>query len=346
MNNIRTNKLYTWIAIALFVIVFAALLTVATLFDLDISKIMTKNALPEGNYFSTSGFGLFFEAVGSAPVYIMGSIVGVILFWWGIRKDNLSLRVILTIVGAVAVFVGLYLFINDIFKYIGEHMHDEEYMGKGYVQFCILMLTLINSVLLVLTWKNVGKETNDKLIIWVLVILGVIICYLVVHFVKGPVGRMRYRAMNYSEEYGFEYFTRWYVVNGERNLVPVAHGVEISDSCKSFPSGHTYSAGVIYTLVCLPDLLEKWNKKWIKAVIYSGTAVFTGIVAISRIVVGAHFMSDVLFGGTLSFLACMLFREIFIFRFAHFKNLFSKKSDEATEKENISESESETETVA
>lgn len=339
MNNIRTNKLYIWIAIALFAVIFAALLTVATLFDLDISKIMTKNSLPEGNYFSTSGFGLFFEAVGSAPIYIMGSIVGVILFWWGIRKDNLSLRVILTIAGAVAVFVGLYLFINDIFKYIGEHMHDEEYMSKGYVQCCILLLTLINAVLLTLTWKNVKKETNDKLIVWVLVIIGVLVCYLIIHFVKGPVGRMRYRAMNYSEEYGFEYFTRWYVVNGERNLVPVAHGVEISDSCKSFPSGHTYSAGVVYTLVCLPDLLEKWNKKWIKAVIYSGTAVFTGIVAISRIVVGAHFMSDVLFGGTLSFLACMLFREIFIFRFAHFKNLFAKKSFAENDEEKTAESE-------
>lgn len=335
----KNTRLYTIIAIALFAVIFAALLTVATLFDLDISKIMTKNALPEGEYFSTSGFGLFFEAVGSAPIYIMAAIAGVVVFWWGMRKDNKTIKIVVPIVCAIVIFVALFFFVKDIFSYVGEHMRNKEYMKSGYVVCLELLLTLIISSLLTLTWKMIKPESNDKLFMWAFVILGAVAFYLLVHFIKTPIGRMRFRAMNYLRDAEFSGYTRWYVSNGKRNLVPVVDGVKISDSCKSFPSGHTYSAALVYTLLCLPDLLEKWNKKWIKAVLYVGTIGFTGIVAISRIMVGAHYMSDVLFGGTLSFLAMVIFREILIFKGSHFKNLFGLDKKEKPEvKEETAES--------
>lgn len=326
----KNSKLFIILAIALFAVIFAVLLTVATLYDLDISKIMTKKALPAGQYFSDSGFGLFFESVGSAPIYIMAAIAGVVGFWWGLRKDNKYLKIIVPLIGAVVIFLGLFFFVKDIFRYVGEHMHNKEYMSNGYVVCLEIMLTLIIGVLLTLTWKQIKPENNDKLIIWVAVILGTVALYLIVHFIKTPIGRMRYRAMNCIGDTEFTGYTRWYVVNGPRNLVPRPDGVSVSDSCKSFPSGHTYSAALVYTLLCLPDLLETWNKKWVKISLYVGTIGFTGIVAISRIVVGAHYMSDVLFGGTLSFLAMVIFREIFIFKGSHFKNLFGLDKNKAT----------------
>lgn len=321
----KKQRLFIILAIVLFVVVFAVLLTVATLYDLQISQILTKNALPAGAYFSTSNFGLFFETVGSAPIYLMAAFGATIAFWWAIRKQNKVLSIALPVAMAFVVFVAVFFFVKDIFSYVGEHMHDHEYMSKPYVVALIALLSLIISALSILCWKQVKPETNDKLIKLSLVILVSMAGYLIIHFIKGPIGRMRYRAMNYSDEYGFDMFTRWYVINGKRNLVPVANGVEISDSCKSFPSGHTYSAAIVYGLICLPDLLESFNKKWIKALLYVGTIGFTATVAISRIVVGAHYMSDVLFGGTLSFLCMIIGREIFIFKGSHLQTLFSKK---------------------
>ncbi len=318
----KNTKLFTILAIALFAVIFAVLLTVATLYDLDISKIMTKKALPEGEYFSTSGFGLFFESVGSAPIYLMAAIAGVVGFWWGARKENKYLKIIVPIVGAVVIVVAVMFFVKDIFSYVGEHMGNKAHMSKGYVTCLELLVAVIISVLLTLTWKQIKPEDNDKLIIWVAVILGTVALYLIVHFIKTPIGRMRFRTMNYIKDTEFSGYTRWYVNNGKRNIVSEVDGVAVKDSCKSFPSGHTYSAALVYTLLCLPDLLEKWNKKWVKICLYVGTIGFTGIVAISRIMVGAHYMSDVLFGGTLSFLAMVIFREIFIFKGSHFKNLF------------------------
>jgi len=329
---VKKQRVYVIVAAVIFVAVFAALLTVASIYDLQISKIMTKNALPDGAYFSDNGFGLFLEATGSSPIYLMAAIGATIAFWWAIRKsDKKILAIALPIAMAAIVFVAVFLFARDIFSYLGEHMHDEEYMSNGYVTMFSILLSLIISALLILAWKQIKPETNDKLIKLSLVILCAMAGYLIIHFIKGPIGRMRYRAMNYSNEYGFDMYTPWYVVNGKRNLVPMAHGVEISDSCKSFPSGHTYSAALVYTLICLPDLLEKWNKKWIKALIYVLTIGFTATVAISRIMVGAHYMSDVLFGGTISFICMLIGREIFIFKGSHFKIFAKNNGAETTE---------------
>ena len=53
--------------------------------------------------------------------------------------------------------------------------------------------------------------------------------------------------------------------------------------------------------------------------------LYTGIVAISRIMVGAHYFSDVLFGGTIVFLGVIIGREIFICKGSHIKCFMKDK---------------------
>ena len=76
----------------------------------------------------------------------------------------------------------------------------------------------------------------------------------------------------------------------------------------------------------LIDTLEL-KKKWHKVAIWAFTIVSTGLVAISRIVVGAHFFSDVLMGGTIAFLAMIMAREIFISKGAHVKAMFASNKN-------------------
>lgn len=322
-------KAKTIISLVLFVAVFAALVAVATVYDLKISQTLTKDALPADNYFSTNGFGLFFEAVGSAPIWLMLSLAGAIVFWKAVRVRNKGVRYVFAIGGAIVVLVPLFLFVADIFKYVGEHMHNEAYMDSTYVRLLELLLGVMLGGSLLTMMRTLKPQTINKLIPWVFVIVGCVACYLIISFVKSPVGRVRYRTMNYLGD--FSLFTKWFEVNGSRNILPVAHGVEIDDSCKSFPSGHTFSAGLIYTLLCLPYILERFNTKGWKTALWIITIGFTGVVAVSRIVVGAHFMSDVLFGGTIAFVACMIFRELFICQNAHLKALFGKKKPQIVE---------------
>lgn len=319
----------TLIGAALFAVIFSALTVIASFYDLEISKILTKNALRPGEYISYNGFGLFFEAIGSAPIFAMVSIGAAVWFWWAMRRKKYWLCALM----AVASVVGLFLVFNEIFNYVCEAMAADvshelggiavsgEFSGKLYLKFVSAVLALISAGLLLAAWKHIKPENNDKLFKWFFVIIGVAACYLIINFVKGPVGRMRFRAMNAIGDTNFSNYTDWWVSNGKRSVAGLP-----SDSCKSFPSGHTFSAAVIYTVICLPDMLEGWNKKWIKCALWGGAITYTGLVAISRIVVGAHFMSDVLFGGTISFLAMLLMRELIIFKGAHLKAVFKKKT--------------------
>lgn len=323
----------TIISFVLFAVVFTGLTLIASYCDLSISKILTKNTLPEGAYISTSVFTLFFEAMGSCPIYLVVSIAGAIWFWWGIAHKKIWLSVI----AAILVFIGFFLTLQDVFKYYTEAVTaslnngipvEVEMKGGFYKTLISAVIAIAEGACLVFAWSRVKPETNDALFKWVFVIVVAMAGYLIVHFVKGPVGRMRFRTMNAAGDTEFTQFTNWWVSNGKRKPYSAEAGSALvlpSDQCKSFPSGHTYSAGLIYTLICLPDLVKSiGDKKWTRPVIYAVTIAFTGIVAISRIAAGAHYMSDVLFGGTLSFLFMMIGREIFIFKGEHFKALFER----------------------
>ena len=346
----------TIISLACFAVVFAGLAAIATFYDLEISKILTKHSLvppafgqEHGSYISYNGFALFFEALGCCPMYLMGSVVGAIVFWFFARKAG-KLR-FLSIIGVACAVAGFTLVIKDLFGYAGEYIGAQltsdsrlvlaahEAGGAGYLVGISVAVALFPAAGLLLAWQRIPKETNDKMIWWAIAIVATMLFFLVPHFIKGPVGRVRYRTMNYLND--FSLFTRWYQLNGKRvmtvdgvvasNPQTKAAIIVASDTCKSFPSGHTFSAGMIYTLLALPYLSDKCNKTGVKVGLWVGTVGYTAIVAISRIVAGAHFMSDVLFGGSIAFAGAMIAREIFVCKGAHCKALFGIKAKACVE---------------
>ena len=159
-------------------------------------------------------------------------------------------------------------------------------------------------------YRKVEVDKNKKLLNFAYVILFTSIFYLLIELIKTPVGRMRYRAMN--ELGDFSYFTPWYQISDAKTLLKDTY--TLKDAFKSFPSGHTFSAGISYVLICIPYVFEKFNtKKW-KVIFYLIPICYTGLVATFRIVVGAHYLSDVLFGGTIAYVASEVFKYVFILR--------------------------------
>lgn len=152
--------------------------------------------------------------------------------------------------------------------------------------------------------------------------------------IKEPVGRMRFRAIN--SEVGqrlinaglVKGYTPWYISNGQPNEAIINRFVDVypgaSDAFKSFPSGHTCAAGMSYALIMLPDVVDFKHKKAGKIACWVTPIAITMLVAISRIVVGAHYMSDVTFGGTFAFISFIIMREIFICKGSHFFALFPR----------------------
>ena len=56
----------------------------------------------------------------------------------------------------------------------------------------------------------------------------------------------------------------------------------------------------------VPFYIEKTNEKKYKWIFIALPIFITGLVGVSRMVMGAHYMSDVLFGGTAGFISALV----------------------------------------
>ncbi len=340
-----TIKSKTIIAICLFVVLFAALVAIASVFDYQVSQILTKNALKPGEYLADDIFGVVGEAIGTSPIYILLGVCTAILCWFFAKnfkdkKWGIVLAVIFGLVGTVA----WWYYIKDIMKYILEHAANEvgaigsvvyEYRHNGAVVACQVLVALTLQALTVLSVRPLKAETLKKLVWWVIAALAAcVLANILIMIVKEPVGRMRFRAIN--SEVGqnligaglVKGYTPWYIANGQPDEGIINSFVEAypgaSDAFKSFPSGHTCAAGMSYALIMLPDVVDFKHKKAGKIACWVTPIAITMLVAISRIVVGAHYMSDVTFGGTFAFISFIIMREIFICKGSHFFALFPR----------------------
>ena len=337
----------TIIAIVLFVAIFAALVAIASVFDFQVSQILTKNALKPGDYIANDVFGVVGEAVGTSPIYIVLGVCTAILCWFfartfGKKWWGVTLAAVFALAGAVA----WWFYIKDTFRYVLEHTAAQvgseagavvyEFRHDGAVMAIEWLIALTIQALNVLAFKNLKPETLKKLFWWVVaVISAIVVANILIMIIKDPVGRMRYRAINSNvgklliDTNVVQGYTPWYVSNGQPTDEIIKMFTDVypgaSDAFKSFPSGHTCAAGMSYALIMLPDIIDfksEKSKKGVKIACWIIPIAITMLVAISRIVVGAHYMSDVTFGGTFAFVCMMIAREIFICKGSHFFALF------------------------
>ncbi len=349
-------KAKTILAVVLFIVIFVGLLLIATFCDYQVSEILTKRALGDGEYFSNDFFGVLLECVGCVPIYLMIAFALCVFFWCGIRivKDkNKALGIILSVVCAIGVVAACWYTVKDVFKYLMEHVGAQiiaanngviygtlEAIDKFRHSFTVYAVEAVIGAFIaipsILVTKLFTKETLVKLVRFIIAAaIGILVANVLIMIVKNPVGRMRFRAINsdlgqlYKDQVGY---TPWYVLNkqpSEEILLLFEKTYGVDDAFKSFPSGHTCSAGTVYALIMIPDLFELKHKKGAKIACWVVPIVYTALVAISRIVVGAHYMSDVLMGGTFAFVCLAITWEIFIRKGEHFFAVFPRKATAA-----------------
>ena len=331
------EKKRTLTSITLFIGIFAGLAAVATFFDLQISRILTAHSLAPGDFYTDDLFANVFEAIGMLPVYLMPAFATIILMW-AFGKSTLprALRVFLFIGGyvyAVHVLSGAF---RDLVEYPLAHViakyelfaHKEVYYPlKPYFYVIEYFFSALFVILGLYATRNVSYKTWCKLVAFaVAVFLIRFLTGKTVSALKGYVDRVRFRSMNCTvgeSVGGFDAYTRWYEVTNNADAFRATILTEYKDAFRSFPSGHTSNAGNSYSLLLLIPALEIKSRR-VKAALIVGPVLWTGLTALSRIVAGAHFMSDVLFGGTIAFFYAIIVGEALVCRLSHVRALFRK----------------------
>ena len=314
-----TMKKKTILSLCLFAAIFGGLLLAATFTDLQVSRILTKNALPAGAYYADDLFGVIFECVGTAPELLLCGICAAMLSVWAMRLMRRGAARLLLLLAGGAAAVGFYLWeFYDLFHYICRHLPGDGSV-PAFLWGIAAFLALFCAALSLFAVNCVSDDTLKKLPRFACVAMGsVLLAVLLVQAVKNPMGRMRYRSMNVIGD--FSGYTPWYVAHGQPDKAWMRETFGTSDAFKSFPSGHTRAAAASFYLIPLADTIGVTNKRR-RALLWCFAVLFTGLVALSRIVVGAHFFSDVLVGGTIGFVVCMLTREFFLIDRAHLRAL-------------------------
>lgn len=118
-------------------------------------------------------------------------------------------------------------------------------------------------------------------------LLYFVLVIIVMNFLKTTWGRMRFREMTDP----LHEFTRWYQICGRGKF---------DDAFASFPSGHSMNSAGVILLILLPDLIPalEGKEKALRIFAY----IWCATVGFSRVLMGAHFASDVTVGVMLSLL--------------------------------------------
>ncbi len=244
----------------------AAAMVVASFFDLKIDIALNDPSNP---------FAVWLYRTGEFPSRLICPIAGAVIFRCTDKKAVAAIGAALCLGGSA--YMGYY---------IGKHFFVEEYR----MAFSLLWgIGFGVAVLYAVRFVTVPDEFKRPLFTAAVIGAGVMTAQLLtVDIMKNLWGRVRFRDLLSSGS--CDGFTAWFVINGKNGN-------------KSFPSGHTAGAGMSYLLMLLP-FIDKKREKY-RAVYFWCPFIYTSAVALTRLVMGAHYLSDVTVGGVIAF-SCVL----------------------------------------
>lgn len=187
---------------------------------------------------------------------------------------------------------------------IGALLPDTEFsFGARLLMLAVFMLSLF-FVGFALSPKEYDSTLFKR-------ILAVLICFLaaliVLSLLKSVFARPRYRFTLMGIE-GVE-FTPWYAAAGNAKQAEIKYGLTGVQAFASFPSGHSLISMInIMALPCLAYIFPGLKKR--AGALFVIGACFGFGVMLSRIVLGAHYLSDVGFGALIAVVTSAVFHTM------------------------------------
>jgi membrane-associated phospholipid phosphatase len=258
-------------------VLFAALLTVASFFDLSIAEYI---------YNPESAFAKFFASAGMAPqgaVQILSPAM-VLAALFELRR-TVKAPVITAAIAALVLVTAVAL--RGTVVDIGR--------GTGISTAALAAVSCFLILVFFLAALPFAKKKPKELLITALIgFIAVNAGNVILQTLKTFWGRQRF----YTMDDPAAQFTKWYLPQNEA----------VSDKFKSFPSGHSFAAmcavwfALWYNFI---DGLKKYAVVILTVALLFGFAVMT-----ARMVYGRHFLSDVTAGAALSLTSFALAKSL------------------------------------
>ncbi len=257
----KNTKKYIAILLSMFVLIELSLVFGA--YDLDIW-------MKYGD--AESKFGLTMEVLGELVAPVMFALSGMIIaIYYQSQSDGEKRKHGKVYLGTIFIVAGLGYSI-----YVITARGLNIYVSIG----CLMVLALFSIIMFSIIKKADANRLFQLYCIAVTTIMYCVAVLVVINIFKISWGRVRPRELSAH----FAEFTTFYLpqgINGNR----------------SFPSGHTSNATILYVITMFVPLVKK---KISKILLYVIPIIWIIVMAYSRVICGAHYASDVLYGATIS----------------------------------------------
>lgn len=252
--------------IIFFYSVSALFLIIASFCDLQIDISLNSPANP---------YAVWFYKTGELPSRLICPLAGAVLLLFCKKKISKAVGFFVNIGGSA--YLGYYTA-----KYFGTDTNRILFIAAGIIFGFAVMIAL----------KAIKLSDKTKKILCIFAAMGIAVMavqLITVDIMKNVWGRVRFRDLIAVGSY--DDFTNWYIVNGKNGN-------------KSFPSGHTAGASMFFLTMLFPLLSDKLKKY--SSLFFLIPFVYTVNIAVTRLVMGAHYLSDVTVGGIIGF-TCVIF---------------------------------------
>ena len=224
----------------------------------------------------TDTFSVWFYNTGEIPARLVCPIAGAVICF-------LCEKRITKIAGALICLGGS--------VYLGIHIAKYFFVDENKMIFGILYGLGVGIIILTVgQYIKIPGVAKKPLIAFAFAGIAVMFAEIsIVELAKYTWARPRFRYLLQLGSY--DRFTPWYR--------PLGFNFDEGNNVKSFPSGHSAGGAVSYLAMLLPFCTEKLKDKTLLC--FAVPFVYTSTLAYTRMVMGAHFLTDVTVGGMITF---------------------------------------------
>ena len=296
----------TWLFLAFAGVCVIGIL-VGSFVDLSFSKAVAS---------TSNGLGAFVETFGETLAFAPFGMAAAMVFLAFRKKEATWMKVLAWAALIIVIGVGTYFLGDFVYGKTGAPDKDGTLFFGLRVESKILAFGygfVITAIFAAITFFIVDQNKEEELLrVGLALLAAMALQWLLLHFLKRIGGRPRFRFLyligaDSGVWEGAHYdFLNWWQFTWYKNPG--------NDYFKSWPSGHSATAGVALLFGLLPHVLKK-NFKYDTYILFGCGALYGFFVAFSRILAGAHYLSDVsmglLIGCLVSYVSALLADKLF-----------------------------------
>lgn len=273
-------RLFLYPLLAVFVVTFI----IGTFFDYQIASAVYKDK---------NTFGLVISILGTIPGYAMFAFIGGGAVALAIHRNYKTFIKVIFFVSAAVCLASSTFFAGR--EFFGPNGYDG--IAPRWAGYFIALPVMAGVTYL--GYRMCRNSEQEYLWLFLLIMLLALIIALVpgVSLFKVIFHRPRFRSV---ENIGLDFY-HWYEPCKDYNLYPES----LKEEFKSFPSGHSAAAIAFPAMVLFLPIIKKDYQKYVLPCFIAGLA-WALLVMFCRMLLGAHYLSDVSMGAMLTVLMMII----------------------------------------